>query len=67
MKEEVENQIIKAEEGPKRADRKPETLQTGKCSACGAGIHFFRSENWVCCLNCGIWTRKPVNGEARTI
>ena len=59
MSEESKNEIIKAEEGPKKADRKLETYVTGKCQHCDTKIYFFRDENWVCCLNCGIWTRKP--------
>ena len=64
---EDKSEIILAESGPVRADRQPETFHVGQCSECGAEIHFFRSERHVCCLYCGAWTKKPVNGKAMTI
>ena len=64
---EDKSEIILAESGPVRADRKPETFHIGQCSECGAEIHFFRSERYCCCLYCGAWTEKPKNGKAMTI
>lgn len=62
-----DNEIILAESGPKRAERKPLTFHTGQCVECGTEIHFFKSERYCCCLYCGAWTKKPVNGKAMTI
>jgi len=61
------SEIIKAEEGPKRADRKPLTYVKAPCSECGDILYFFKMERHVCCLNCGAWTKKPVNCKALSI
>ena len=60
------SEIIKAEEGPKRADRKV-TYHEGKCKRCGTTIYFFKMEKYSQCPNCGEWTEKPRNGEAITL
>jgi len=60
------SEIIKADEGPKRADRK-NTYQIGKCQDCGMEIYFFNMEKYANCYQCGAWTKKPINGKAITI
>lgn len=60
------SEIIKAESGPKRADRKL-SYHACKCSGCETEVYFFGMERWSNCFNCGAWTPKPKNGEAKTI
>jgi len=60
------SEIIKAEEGPKRADR-PVTYVRAPCDNCGEDIFFFKQELYSLCVYCGNWSKKPRNGEAKTI
>ena len=61
-----ENEIILAESGPKRAD-KPNTYHVGNCTGCGMEVYWFKSERYVNCHQCGVWTKKPENGKAMSI
>lgn len=60
------SEIIKAEEGPKRADRAL-SYHACKCSGCDTEVYFFKMEKWSNCFKCGSWTKKPVNGKALSI
>lgn len=69
MSDKEEYKIIKAESGPKRAERPPLSYVKTLCVnvECERPVYFFRMETYACCLSCGIWTSKPINSEALTI